>query len=108
MSKRRLVRKITALIDVIALMKRLPALQPGDLIAIMDAGAYFVPNQMNFSHTRPAAVMVEQGTATLIRDRESYEDIVALDRFASLPEELKPGAIVAPGDASTHQLSRAI
>jgi diaminopimelate decarboxylase len=94
--------------DVIALTKRLPALEAGDLIAIMDAGAYFVPNQMNFSHTRPAAVMVEQGSATLIRERESYENIVALDRLASPLEESKAEAVVALGDAGTQQLSRAI
>jgi diaminopimelate decarboxylase len=65
--------------DVLFKGKRLPRLEPGDVIAIMDAGAYFVPNQMNFSNPRPAAVMVQGGEATLIRSRETFEDIVAHD-----------------------------
>jgi len=53
-----------------------------DLVAVMDAGAYFIPNQTNFSNPRPAVVMVEDGTATIIRERESFEDIVARDHFS--------------------------
>lgn len=68
--------------DVLFKAKRLPAIKAGDVLAIMDAGAYFVPNQMNFSNPRPAAVMVEQGRATLIRSRETFEDIVAHDAMA--------------------------
>ena len=65
--------------DVLFTGKLLPRLKAGDVVAIMDAGAYFVPNQMNFSNPRPAAVMVEEGQVTLIRSRESFEDIVAHD-----------------------------
>lgn len=57
----------------------LPPLEPGDLLAIMDAGAYFIPNQTNFSNPRPAAVMVGQGRADVIRERESFEHVVARD-----------------------------
>lgn len=59
-----------------------PAVEPGDLVAVMDAGAYFVPNQTNFSHPRPAVVMVDGGQPTLLRRRETFDDIVARDRFA--------------------------
>jgi diaminopimelate decarboxylase len=69
--------------DVLFKGKRLPRLEPGDVIAIMDAGAYFVPNQMNFSNPRPAAVMVQGGEATLIRSRETFEDIVVHDGVAA-------------------------
>lgn len=65
--------------DIIFLLKKLPNIEVGDNIAIMDAGAYFVPNQMNFSNPRPAAVLVDQGEAKLIRKRESFADIVRLD-----------------------------
>lgn len=67
--------------DVLFRMKTLPHLAPGDILAIMDAGAYFIPNQMNFSNPRPAAVMVQHGAARVIRDRESFENIIALDRL---------------------------
>ena len=49
----------------------------------MDAGAYFIPNQMNFSNPRPPAVMLNRGEASLIRSRESFEDVVRLDRVAA-------------------------
>jgi diaminopimelate decarboxylase len=34
--------------DVLCPVKRLPLLENGDIIAIMDAGAYWVPSQSNF------------------------------------------------------------
>jgi hypothetical protein len=34
---------------------------------------------MNFSNPRAAAVMVSDGQATLIRERETFDDIVRLD-----------------------------
>src|SRR5262249_9333232 len=65
--------------DIISTCKRLPKLDPGDVIAIMDAGAYFVPNQMNFSYPRPGAVLLESGRAEVIREHETFEDIIARD-----------------------------
>lgn len=65
--------------DILFKHRDLPRLHVGDVLAVMDAGAYFVPNQMNFSNPRPAAVMVSKGGATVIRQRESFEDIVHLD-----------------------------
>ncbi len=67
--------------DDLFVEKAFALVEPGDFVAIMDAGAYFVPNQTNFSHARPAAVLVENGNATLLRARESFEDIVMRDRF---------------------------
>lgn len=68
--------------DVLFKMKKLPDILAGDIMAIMDAGAYFVPNQMNFSNPRPSAVMVQDGKIELIRKRETFDDIVMLDQFA--------------------------
>jgi diaminopimelate decarboxylase len=66
--------------DIVARHLRMPRLGTGDGVAIMDAGAYFVPNQMNFSNPRPAIVTVEKGHVQVARARESYDDIVRLDR----------------------------
>lgn len=69
--------------DILAREKRFPELRRGDLLAVMDAGAYFVPNQQNFSNPRPAAVIIdEQGKPRLIRERETFQHIVSLDRPA--------------------------
>jgi diaminopimelate decarboxylase len=68
--------------DVLFQVKRLPSLKRGDVLAIMDAGAYFVPMQTNFSFPRAAAVMVEEGNHRLIRKREEYGDIIRKDILA--------------------------
>lgn len=65
--------------DVIAKNEPLPELGEGDILAIMDAGAYFIPNQTNFSNPRPAVVSVSGGERKLVRKRERFEDIVSLD-----------------------------
>ncbi len=60
--------------------KKLPSLEVGDLLSIMDAGAYFTSFSNNFSFPRPAIIMVNQGKHYVIRERESYEDMVRLDK----------------------------
>lgn len=81
--------------DILFKEKRFPELRRGDVLAVMDAGAYFVPNQQNFSNPRPAVVFIDdQGKVRLIRERESFQHIVALDRRVSSPHnELMPIAI---------------
>ncbi len=66
--------------DVLAREIRMPTLHVGDIVAVMDAGAYFIPNQMNFSNPRPAAVIVRNGEAHLTRSAETFDHMVALDR----------------------------
>jgi diaminopimelate decarboxylase len=65
--------------DVVAAQRQLPRLVAGDLLAVMDTGAYFIPNQMNFSNPRPAVVMLVNGAPRLIRQRESFQDLLRLD-----------------------------
>ena len=78
--------------DVLMKGKLLPRLEVGDVIAIMDAGAYFVPNEMNFSNPRPAAVIAEGGSASLIRAREGFEALVRRD----VPLFRAPGSPARP------------
>lgn len=65
--------------DLLRASVRLPRLRPGDAVAVMDAGAYFVPFATAFSFPRPAIVLLEGGEATLLRRAETFEDLVALD-----------------------------
>jgi diaminopimelate decarboxylase len=58
----------------------LPTLRAGDALAVMDAGAYFSSYSSNFAFPRPAIVMVKDGQAVVIRDEESFEHLVAMDR----------------------------
>lgn len=67
--------------DIIGKNLRMPRLERGDPIAVMDAGAYFIPNQMNFSHPRPAVIMLEDGSPASVRTREEFDDLVRHDEL---------------------------
>jgi diaminopimelate decarboxylase len=57
------------------------ALEEGDLLAVLSAGAYGMAMSSNYN-TRPRAaeVMVDRGQAHLIRERETVESLYALER----------------------------
>jgi diaminopimelate decarboxylase len=58
----------------------MPPLRAGDVLAILDAGAYFTVQESNFGFARPAIVAVREGTARILRRRESFDDMVRRDR----------------------------
>jgi diaminopimelate decarboxylase len=63
--------------DFLARDRRLPELRTGDLVAILDAGAYGSSLTSNYnSRPRPAEVLIEGKSATLIRRRETIEDLM--------------------------------
>ena len=64
--------------DYFALGRGMPSLNSGDLLAIFSCGAYgmSMANQYN-SRGRPAEVIIEGEQQRLIRNRESYVDLVA-------------------------------
>jgi len=66
--------------DIIFRNKKLPELQEGDRLAIMDAGAYFMSFSNNFAFPRPPVVIVSDAKSTLTREREPFEHLVALDK----------------------------
>ncbi|MCK5655734.1 MAG: hypothetical protein KAI03_05550 [Candidatus Aureabacteria bacterium] len=68
-------------IDILYRSKKLPLLEVGDIIAIMDSGAYYIPFSNNFSFTRPAVVMVSEGKHWVVREKESFKDMIHLDEF---------------------------
>jgi diaminopimelate decarboxylase len=63
--------------DFFAHDRNLASLQPGDLVAILDAGAYGMSESSNYnSRMRPAEVLVEGARARLIRRRETMADLL--------------------------------
>lgn len=63
--------------DFLARDREMPNVLPGDLLAICSAGAYgFVQSSNYNSRPRAAEVLVEGGAWRVIRQRESYEDLV--------------------------------
>ncbi|HET7291282.1 MAG TPA: phosphatase PAP2 family protein [Vicinamibacteria bacterium] len=55
----------------------LPDLEPGDLLALMDAGAYLTSTATRFAGPCPAVVLVDTDGARLVRRRESLDDLLA-------------------------------
>ncbi len=68
--------------DFFARDRRLAPVEPGDLLAILDAGAYGMAQSSNYnSRPRPAEVLVEGARARLIRRRETIADLLGPERF---------------------------
>ncbi|HEY1902568.1 MAG TPA: diaminopimelate decarboxylase [Terracidiphilus sp.] len=67
--------------DFFARDRKLAPVEPGDLVALLDAGAYGMAQSSNYN-TRPRAaeVLVEGGKARLIRRRETMEDLLGPER----------------------------
>ena len=60
------------------------ALREGDLLAVMSAGAYGMAMSSNYnSRPRAAEVMVDRGTAQLVRQREDITQLFALETIMS-------------------------
>jgi diaminopimelate decarboxylase len=63
--------------DFLAKDRKMPAFKPGDLVAIMSAGAYGFSMASNYnSRPRPAEVMVKGDRFSIIRSRETYDDLM--------------------------------
>ena len=65
--------------DWMARNRLLPEIEAGDIVAIMDAGAYFSSCSTNFAFPRPAVVLVEGGQDRVLRAEESFEHLVKPD-----------------------------
>ncbi len=73
--------------DFLAKDREVPAAAPGDLLAVMSAGAYgFVMSSNYNARPRVPEVLVRGEEIHVIRRRESYEDLV---RGETIPEFLK-------------------
>jgi len=89
-ARKRLGRKITADIvgpvcetgDVLGYGRRLPAPDPGDILAIMSAGAYGF-TMANTYNSRPliAEVMVKGSQMKVVRRADTYQDLIKNERF---------------------------
>ena len=67
--------------DFLAKGVSLPCLQSGDLLAIKSAGAYGFSMSSNYNtRCRAAEIAVYDGQDRLIRKRESFDDLIALEK----------------------------
>jgi diaminopimelate decarboxylase len=66
--------------DFFARDRKIKHLEPGDLVALLDAGAYGMAQASNYNtRVRPAEVLVEGKNARLIRRRETIGDLLAAE-----------------------------
>ena len=67
--------------DFFARDRELPTVNEGDLLAILDAGAYGMVLSSNYNtRPRPAEILISGKSAKVIRRRESYSDLLRLER----------------------------
>jgi diaminopimelate decarboxylase len=72
--------------DFLAKGRKMPKVNPGELIAVMSAGAYGFSMSTNYnSRPRVAEVIVRDDQMFVIRQRENYEDLI---RGEEIPEFL--------------------
>ncbi|WP_204120874.1 diaminopimelate decarboxylase [Levilactobacillus sp. 244-2] len=66
--------------DILVDQAKLPRTEPGDLIAMLDTGAYGYSMASNYNRNpRPAVVFVENGQAKVVVRRETFADLTRLD-----------------------------
>lgn len=76
--------------DMLIWNQALPATQPGDVLAVLDTGAYGYSMASNYNRNpRPAVVFCENGRSQVVVQRESYADLTRLDLPLDVPEETK-------------------
>ncbi len=61
----------------------LPPLQIGDVVRVSHVGAYCHTQSMQFIQTRPATVLIGAAGAEIVRRRENWRDVFALDELPS-------------------------
>lgn len=72
--------------DILLKDAQLPQTEPGDILVVIGTGAYNYSMASNYNRlSRPAAVLVKAGEASIIQERETYQDLIRQD---CLPDRL--------------------
>ncbi|CAI2636022.1 Diaminopimelate decarboxylase [Apilactobacillus kunkeei] len=81
----RLVGKYCESGDVLIKNASVPSLNAGDVVAVLDTGAYGYSMASNYNlNLKPAIVFVEKGKAQLVTKRQSFENLYELDNNLEL------------------------
>lgn len=73
--------------DILIKETNLPKTEPSDILVVLSTGAYNYSMASNYNRLpRPAAILVNQGEANIILQRETYQDLIRQD---CLPERLR-------------------
>jgi diaminopimelate decarboxylase len=69
--------------DVVYKNKLMPEVNTGEVLAIMDSGAYFNSWESSFGFPRSAVVAVSDGKHRLLRHRETFSEMTCRDYFST-------------------------
>ncbi len=70
--------------DLLAKDRRLPIMEEGDLLAVLNAGAYgFSMSSQYNARPRAAEILVSDGKYKLVREREQFDDLMSSQRMAT-------------------------
>lgn len=73
--------------DFLARERELPEAEPGDLLAVMSAGAYGFVMASNYnSRPRVPELLVNGAQVHVIRERDSFEDIIRNEKIVTLAD----------------------
>ncbi|MFB9770509.1 diaminopimelate decarboxylase [Lactiplantibacillus modestisalitolerans] len=76
--------------DMLIWNQALPQTEPGDVLAVLDTGAYGYSMASNYNRNpRPAVVFCEDGASQLVVKRETYADLTRLDVPLTVASESK-------------------
>lgn len=76
---------------------KLPPVEPGDILAVSATGAYNYSMSSNYNMLpRPAMVLVKDGQADIIIERETYEDLLKKD---TVPKRLLKNKVIGMASA---------
>ncbi len=67
--------------DIVYKNNPMPNVKPGEVLAIMDTGAYFTSLESSFGFPRPAIVAVTPENHYRIRHRETFDEMVGRDHY---------------------------
>ncbi|MDD5502787.1 MAG: diaminopimelate decarboxylase [Candidatus Thermoplasmatota archaeon] len=69
--------------DLLAKNRKLPKIQEGDVLAVLNAGAYGFSMSSNYnSRQRPAEVLVNEGKCAIVRERETMDNLLLHQKTA--------------------------
>jgi len=77
--------KLPSPMDVVYRNLPLPRLETDDVLAVMDAGAYFTATSTNFGGPRPGVVLLDGEGPRLVRRPETYEDLAGVELALERP-----------------------
>lgn len=65
-------------VDVLAINQPFPTVKVGDVVAVLDAGAYSLSRANQFIYLRPEALMIDASKVSCIQRKETYADVLRL------------------------------